>query len=101
MGASQNDEQNHVSPPAGVLDQMPPPAVQPIIRIPDTLVNWPWPRTASPYYEQCKAESTAWFESFKAFSPKAQKAFNRCDFSRLSPGYGTRVMPLYEQQTGY
>lgn len=56
--------------------------MQPVIRIPDTLVNWPWPRTVNPHYERCKAESTAWLEGFKAFSPRAQKAFNRCDFSK-------------------
>lgn len=68
------------SPLPDTMEQIP--AVHPVIRIPDTLINWPWPRIISPYYEQCKAESTAWFEGFKAFSPRAQKAFNRCDFSK-------------------
>lgn len=56
-----------------------------LLRIPNTLANWPWPRTINSHYESCKAESAAWVESFQAFSPKAQKAFNKCDFSRLRP----------------
>ncbi|KAF8882266.1 isoprenoid synthase domain-containing protein [Infundibulicybe gibba] len=53
-------------------------------RIPDTLHNWPWRRHLNPHYSVCKMESAAWFETFKAFSPKAQDAFNRCDFSLLA-----------------
>nr|8H72_A Chain A, Delta(6)-protoilludene synthase K435DRAFT_659367 [Dendrothele bispora CBS 962.96]8H72_B Chain B, Delta(6)-protoilludene synthase K435DRAFT_659367 [Dendrothele bispora CBS 962.96] len=52
--------------------------------IPDTLANWPWPRALNPAYEQCKADSAAWCEKYKAFSPKAQKAFNLCDFNLLA-----------------
>ncbi|KAJ7854579.1 terpenoid synthase [Mycena olivaceomarginata] len=52
------------------------------------LKNWPWPRSISPFYEQVKKESSEWCESFQAFSPKAQNAFNICDFSLLaSLGY--------------
>ncbi|KAJ6495182.1 terpenoid synthase [Mycena sanguinolenta] len=51
---------------------------------PDTLRNWPWPRDLSPHFEVAKEESAAWFETFNAFSPKAQKAFNRCDFNLLA-----------------
>lgn len=54
------------------------------ITIPDTLRNWPWPRFINPHYEECKAESSAWCEGFHAFSPKAQIAFNRCDFNLLA-----------------
>ncbi|KAF8987968.1 terpenoid synthase [Cyathus striatus] len=54
------------------------------IYIPDTLRNWPWQRAVNPNYEICKAESAAWAESFGAFSPKAQKAFNKCDFNLLA-----------------
>ncbi|KAM7187058.1 terpene cyclase [Naviculisporaceae sp. PSN 640] len=61
-----------------------PSTTQPIIRLPDTLRNWPWRRTINPHYEECKTESEAWIESFRAFSPRAQKAFNRCNFSLLS-----------------
>ncbi|KAK7691175.1 hypothetical protein QCA50_006278 [Cerrena zonata] len=52
--------------------------------IPDVLRNWPWQRSINPYYDVCKAESAAWCESFKAFSPKAQDKFNRCDFNLLA-----------------
>ena len=58
-------------------------AQQVTIRIPDTLRNWPWPRTINPHYEECKTESEAWIESFKVFGPKAQQAFTKCNFSRF------------------
>jgi Delta6-protoilludene synthase len=50
--------------------------------LPDTLATFPWPRSINPHYEVCKAESQAWVESFHAFGPKAQVAFNKCDFSK-------------------
>lgn len=49
--------------------------------LPDTLRNWPWKRIISPYYRAAQAESVAWLESFKPFSPEAQIWFNKCDFS--------------------
>jgi hypothetical protein len=54
------------------------------IHIPDTLAYFPWPRTLNPHFEECKAESDAWIQSFKVFTPKAQIAFNKCDFSLLA-----------------
>lgn len=53
-----------------------------ILHLPDTLASWPWPRFINPHYEDCKRESSAWTENFHAFGPKAQVAFNKCDFSR-------------------
>ena len=50
--------------------------------LPYTLRNWPWQRIISPHYRSCQAESVAWLESFKPFSPEAQIAFNKCDFSK-------------------
>lgn len=52
--------------------------------LPDTLRIWPWKNIISPYYRQCQAESVEWLEGFKPFSPKAQVAFNKCDFSLVS-----------------
>jgi len=52
--------------------------------LPDTLANWPWPRTLNPHYEVVKAETDAWFRSFNALSPKALLAFEKCDFSRAA-----------------
>ena len=51
--------------------------------LPDTLAAWPWPRMLNSHYTEVKAESSAWLESFHAFGPKAQKAFNKCDFSKF------------------
>lgn len=51
--------------------------------LPETLRIWPWKRAISPHYEAAKAESVAWIESFKPFSPEAQLAFNKCNFSEL------------------
>lgn len=49
--------------------------------LPDTLRNWPWQRIISPHYREAQAESVAWLESFHPFTPAAQRAFNKCDFS--------------------
>jgi len=52
--------------------------------IPDNLAKWKWPRRINPYYAEVKAASAAWARSFGAFSPKAQEAYDRCDFSLLA-----------------
>ena len=51
-------------------------------RLPDTLACWPWPHRLNEHYVEVKRASSRWLESFRAFSPKAQKAFNKCDFSK-------------------
>jgi hypothetical protein len=51
--------------------------------IPNNLDNWKWPRHINPHYAEVKAESAAWARSFGAFSPKAQDAYDRCDFSKI------------------
>ncbi|KAG2033028.1 terpenoid synthase [Suillus americanus] len=53
------------------------------IFIPDLLVRWPFPRHLNQHYSKVGAGSCAWLESFKAFSPKAQQAFNRCNLGLL------------------
>ncbi|KAJ3748509.1 terpenoid synthase [Lentinula detonsa] len=58
--------------------------ISPIFILPDTLCRWRWNRKLNPNYEKVKAESKAWLESFHAFPPKAQNAFNRCDFNLLA-----------------
>ncbi|KAF7309111.1 Terpene cyclase [Mycena kentingensis (nom. inval.)] len=55
-----------------------------LILLPDTLRDWPWARNINPHYALCKKESAAWCESFRAFGPKAQSVFNRCDFNLLA-----------------
>ncbi|KAJ6460556.1 terpenoid synthase [Mycena sanguinolenta] len=45
------------------------------------MADWPWLRRINPHFETIKAECEAWFRTFNAFSPKAQKAFEKCDFS--------------------
>ncbi|KZV89536.1 terpenoid synthase [Exidia glandulosa HHB12029] len=54
-----------------------------VYMLPDTLAHWPWTRRINPAYEETRLESSRWINSFNAFSPAAQKAFDRCDFSRL------------------
>ena len=49
--------------------------------IPNTLENWKWPRQLHPHYAEVKAASAAWLRSLGAFDPKAQYAYDRCDFS--------------------
>ncbi|EIN06625.1 terpenoid synthase [Punctularia strigosozonata HHB-11173 SS5] len=57
-----------------------------IIRIPRTLVHWPFPHRINPHYQEAKYVSQSWIESFHAFEPRAQDAFNRCDFAHLRVG---------------
>ncbi|KAF7795903.1 hypothetical protein EIP86_007070 [Pleurotus ostreatoroseus] len=57
--------------------------VQTIFYLPDTLRKWPWKRSISPHYLTAHAESVAWIESFKPFSPQAQVAFNKGNFDKM------------------
>ena len=50
-------------------------------RIPDILVNFPWPRNLSEHYDEAKAESSAWTGSFHPFNEKGLRGYNLCDFS--------------------
>jgi hypothetical protein len=52
--------------------------------IPNNLDNWKWPRHLNPHYPEAKAASAAWARSFGAFTPKAQEAYDRCDFSKFN-----------------
>ncbi|EJD04763.1 terpenoid synthase [Fomitiporia mediterranea MF3/22] len=55
-----------------------------LLFLPSTLENWPWKRAINPYYEEVKAEADAWVRAFKAFSPRSQYAFEKCNFSALA-----------------
>jgi len=57
------------------------------IRIPDNLAHWPWARAVNPHMEECSAASDAWLQNFNVFSPKAQAAFNRCQFGMPRTSY--------------
>jgi hypothetical protein len=49
------------------------------IRLPNTMANWPFPRMINPHYKEVKEECDAWFRGFDAFTPKSQRAFDKCD----------------------
>ncbi|KAH9885845.1 terpenoid synthase [Cubamyces lactineus] len=51
-----------------------------VIRLPDTMLRWPFPRRINPFYPEVAEESASWLRSFHAFSPAAQRAYDRCDF---------------------
>ena len=55
------------------------------IFLPNVLAGWPWPRRINPNYGVLKKEADAWITSFQAFNPRAQDAFNRCNFSKSFP----------------
>jgi len=66
------------------------------IFIPNVLARWPWPRRINPNYAVVKKEADTWITSFQAFTPKAQDAFNRCDFSKCFPPHPVRIlMPFH------
>jgi hypothetical protein len=50
------------------------------ITFPDVMADWPWRRRISPYFEEVRAESMAWFRTFNTFGPKAQRIFEECNF---------------------
>ncbi|KZT08381.1 terpenoid synthase [Laetiporus sulphureus 93-53] len=52
----------------------------PMLYLPDTMKDWPWPRKINPYEDEVKAPSMEWLRFFKAFNPKSQVAFERGDF---------------------
>lgn len=55
-----------------------------ILYIPDTMSTWPWARKLNPLYEEVDAESIAWMESFKPYTPESQTAHNKGDVGRLA-----------------
>ncbi|KAG1902830.1 terpenoid synthase [Suillus fuscotomentosus] len=54
--------------------------------LPDTMVNWPWPRAINPHFEDVKTEVDAAFRDFRALDPKSQEAFDKCDLDHLRIG---------------
>ena len=67
------------------------------IFIPNVLARWPWPRRINPHYSVLKKEADAWITSFQAFSPRAQDAFNRCEFSKRLPPYSAHILILFDR----
>ncbi|KAI0265534.1 terpenoid synthase [Gloeopeniophorella convolvens] len=62
--------------------------------IPDLLKDWQWRgRLINPHYQEVKEVSESWTRSFGAFSPKAQHAFDRCDFNLLA----SLAFPLHDK----
>lgn len=54
-----------------------------MIYLPDTMTNWPWPRTINPHFEAVKIEADAWFHSFKALDAEILEAFDKCGAAYL------------------
>ncbi|KAG2065418.1 terpenoid synthase [Suillus decipiens] len=50
------------------------------IYLPDTMINWAWPRAINPHFEDVKVEVDTWFRDFKALNPESQETFDKCDF---------------------
>lgn len=65
------------------------------IVLPNMLANWKWPRRINPHYEEVKRASAAWLAGFGAFSPRAQHAFDRCDFSMWIAGNCSSTLLLH------
>ncbi|KIJ32544.1 hypothetical protein M422DRAFT_184320 [Sphaerobolus stellatus SS14] len=51
--------------------------------LPETMANWPWKRAINPHYEAVLVETYAWFEGFKAFTPKFLEAWKKSDIPHL------------------
>ncbi|KAK7731781.1 hypothetical protein SLS53_008602 [Cytospora paraplurivora] len=55
-----------------------------IILLPDFQAKWRWPRQINPETEGIRQETLDWTASFKAFTPRAQEAFDKCNFNLLT-----------------
>lgn len=55
--------------------------VQKYICVPNIFAAWPRKQAINPYYEECKAASDAWLQSFQVSTLKAQAAPDKCDYS--------------------
>jgi hypothetical protein len=55
--------------------------IAPKILLPDFEANWMWPRRVNPHTPDIKQECLEWVATFGAFTPEAQKAFDKCNFS--------------------
>ena len=54
------------------------------ITLPDLLANCPFTLSVNPHYARCRAESSAWIESFNFFlDPHKRLAFYQADSERL------------------
>jgi len=54
------------------------------LHLPDTMTNWPGSRIINPYFEEVKAETVAWFHTFKALNARSQYAFDKGNFTLLA-----------------
>ena len=51
------------------------------IYLPDLEAGWLWPRRLNIHTADIRQECLDWAASFGAFTPRAQKAFDKCNFS--------------------
>ncbi|KAH8993902.1 terpenoid synthase [Lactarius hatsudake] len=61
--------------------------------IPKTLENWKWPRRINPHHNEVQAATAAWIRSSGALSPKAHKAYDRCNINL----FGSLSYPLHDK----
>ncbi|KAG0703654.1 terpenoid synthase [Suillus ampliporus] len=54
------------------------------VYLPDTMINWPWPRAINPHFQDVKVEVDASFREFKALSPESQEAFDKSRITALA-----------------
>jgi hypothetical protein len=50
------------------------------VLLPDLEANWKWPRRLNPYTEEVRQDREDWVIKFGAFTPEAQRVFDKCNF---------------------
>src|SRR5882757_10325822 len=70
-----------------------------MIYLPDTMTNWPWPRSINPHFEAVKLEVDASFRDFKALSPKSQEAFDKCDSGTIYTTVCPSVLKMVDKNS--
>ncbi|KAF4628238.1 hypothetical protein G7Y89_g9908 [Cudoniella acicularis] len=63
----------------------------------DLEASWKWPRRTNPHTLEIKQECLEWVASFRAFTPEAQKAFDKCNFNEYTPRTSPRGIDTEEE----
>lgn len=67
--------------------------MSPLIFLPDFQSEWQWPRQLNPHTDEIRQESQEWAAKFGAFSPRAQKSFDKCNFSKSNQFFDNDAVP--------
>lgn len=53
-----------------------------VIKLPDLIGDWPWPRVVNPHYDVCLKESLTRMKQFTGLSPEEKRILARGKFGK-------------------